>query len=532
MNDDILNDNVNYLKKISELEKILKKEQAKENENIENEEFNQKINAMKLEQQKEINKLNQKISELQPLQPNNTNNIKDITISKIEKNIIKKLNDYYEESNKNIEGKISSICSKLMQEKCNDLDNCLNKRNEIDQNIKQIKKNLNNKEIVNKIEGEDNELNELNKNNENKYKDSNKKLNDLKKKNSNDLLSNNNNDNNREVNSNDKNDKDATLSNKNVRASYQKRIIKKSRKDIQGNNNNDEENKSINFNQNNYNQNKINDDEAREVQKKGTKGKYNKNEEINNDEGNVAEEGEDGIGINKIKNMNISQKKQKTEVYGRKDNNINTTGGFKNSIKKITDQEKPLIYNEEIRELPPPQAQQNDQLQKMKYKTAVVKPRKLYTSMKKFFFKDFEQKYIKIQKINDLEKEEIEKELVNEMQRGDNNLKSFCINYIEENVLPIFKRRNLKESEREILKYNVETIAQCCGLGKNYYRDDFYPQLIKKKVVDREKSVEALKKFRMEFHIKKEDFSDEGIINKLEENNLDIYKTFQKIFGV
>ena len=183
MNDDILNDNVNYTKKISELEKILKKEQAKENENIENEEFNQKINAMKLEQQKEIDKLNQKISELQPLQPNNTNNIKDITISKIEKNINKKLNDYYEESNKNIEGKISSICYKLFQEKCNILDNCLNKRNEIDQNIKQIKKNLNNKEIVNKIEGEDNELNELNKNNENKYKDSNKKLNDLKKKN-------------------------------------------------------------------------------------------------------------------------------------------------------------------------------------------------------------------------------------------------------------------------------------------------------------------------------------------------------------
>ena len=152
--------------------------------------------------------------------------------------------------------------------------------------------------------------------------------------------------------------------------------------------------------------------------------------------------------------------------------------------------------------------------------------------MKKFFFNDYEQKYIKIQKITDIEKEEIEKELTNEMRRGDNNLKSYCINYIEENVLPIFKKRNLKESQREILKYNVETIAQCCGLDKNYYRDAFYPQLIKKKVVDREKSVEALKKFRLEFNISKDDYADEGIINKLEENNLDIYKTFQKIFGV
>jgi hypothetical protein len=526
MNDDILNDNVNYLEKISELEKILKKEQAKENENIENEEFNQKINAMKSEQQEEINKLNQKISELKP---NITNNIKNISLTKIQKDILKKLNDYYEERNKNIEEKMSTICSKLMQEKCNSLDNCLNKGNEITQNINRIKKDLNNKEIVNNNEGEDNKLNN---NNENKYKESNKNIDDLKNKKSNDLISNNNNDNNKDVNSNDKNNKDATLSNKNVRNSYQKRIIKKSRKDIQGNNNYDEENKINKFNQNNFNQNKINDDEPKDGQKKGTKGKDNKNEETNNDEVNVAEEGEDGqIGINKINNMNISKNKLKTDAYRKTNNNINTAGGFKNSLKKITDQAKPLIYNEEIRELPQPQDQQNDQLLKMKYKTAVVKPRKLYTSMKKFFFNDFEQKYIKVQKITDFEKEEIEKEIINEMRNGDSNLKKYCLNYIETNVLKFFKKKDLDDNTRDILKYNVETISQCCGMGKNYYINDFYPEMKRKKEFDRNKSEEALKKFRMEFKIKKEDYSDEGIIKRLEENNLDIFKTFQKIFG-
>ena len=152
--------------------------------------------------------------------------------------------------------------------------------------------------------------------------------------------------------------------------------------------------------------------------------------------------------------------------------------------------------------------------------------------MKKFFFNDFEQKYIKVQKITDFEKEEIEKEIINEMRNGDSNLKKYCLNYIETNVLPIFKKRNLRESEMEILKYNVETIAQCCGLDKNHYRDDFYPKFIKKKGMSRERSVEALRSFRKEFNISKNDYADEGIINKLEENNLDIYKTFQKIFGV
>ena len=50
--------------------------------------------------------------------------------------------------------------------------------------------------------------------------------------------------------------------------------------------------------------------------------------------------------------------------------------------------------------------------------------------------------------------------------------------------------------------------------------------------MDRKKSVEALRKFRKEFNVSEKDYNDEGIIQRLEENNLDIYKTFQKIFGV
>ena len=116
------------------------------------------------------------------------------------------------------------------------------------------------------------------------------------------------------------------------------------------------------------------------------------------------------------------------------------------------------------------------------------------------------------------------------MRNGDNSLKTFCINYIEINILPIFKKKNLRESEREILIYNIETIAQCCGLEKNCF-DGFYPKLFKKKEIPRKRSVEALKRFRKEFNNSKEHSTCESIINRLEDNNVYIFNTFQRIYG-
>ena len=167
----------------------------------------------------------------------------------------------------------------------------------------------------------------------------------------------------------------------------------------------------------------------------------------------------------------------------------------------------------------------------MNSRTTIKKPRKLYTSMEKFFFKDNQQKRVKIEKISDIEKEEIEKELVNEMRKGGTNLKAFCLNYIEINILPIFKKYKLNDEQRRILQYNIETILQCCGEDKNKYRK-YYPELYEKKEIDRSKSLEALRKFRKEFNVSGKDYNDEGLIKRLESNDLDIYKTFQKIFGI
>ena len=118
------------------------------------------------------------------------------------------------------------------------------------------------------------------------------------------------------------------------------------------------------------------------------------------------------------------------------------------------------------------------------------------------------------------------------MKKNEDLIK-YWLNFIEVNVLKLFKRKELNENQRDILKYNIETVLEICGKDKNTYRNYYYPEArAKPKVVNRGKSVEALKKFRKEFSISDKEYSDEGLINRLNENNLDIYKTFEKIFGI
>ena len=138
-----------------------------------------------------------------------------------------------------------------------------------------------------------------------------------------------------------------------------------------------------------------------------------------------------------------------------------------------------------------------------------------------------------MQKISEAEKNELEAELVKEKMAGEHSLKDYCINYIEENILPLFNKYELNYEEREIIKYNLEELLKCCGEDKNTYYNYYYSEAKKQqKAKDRKKSVDALRKFRKEFGISEKDYNDEGIINRLIENDYDINKTFQKMFGI
>ena len=108
------------------------------------------------------------------------------------------------------------------------------------------------------------------------------------------------------------------------------------------------------------------------------------------------------------------------------------------------------------------------------------------------------------------------------------------MNYIEGNILPLFKKNIISSKQKviqEIIKYNICIILECLGMDKNYYNNYFYQQEAKQPKFSRCQSKEAVIKFRKEFNINQDDFTDEALEKKLLENDLDIYKTFGKIFG-
>lgn len=52
-------------------------------------------------------------------------------------------------------------------------------------------------------------------------------------------------------------------------------------------------------------------------------------------------------------------------------------------------------------------------------------------------------------------KDELEKEIIKEQKNNESNFKCYCTNFIEINVLIIFKREDLTKEQKEILKYNI-----------------------------------------------------------------------------
>jgi len=66
---------------------------------------------------------------------------------------------------------------------------------------------------------------------------------------------------------------------------------------------------------------------------------------------------------------------------------------------------------------------------------------KLYQSINFIFFHDYQQKFIKDQKISEFKKEELKKQIFNDKKKGSNILKDYYMNYIETIILPLFKKK-------------------------------------------------------------------------------------------
>ena len=111
-----------------------------------------------------------------------------------------------------------------------------------------------------------------------------------------------------------------------------------------------------------------------------------------------------------------------------------------------------------------------------------------------------------------------------------NQISIYAKNFIVCNVLPIFKHDNISGNILDIIKFNISEILEGIGMNKNYYSNFYFPQF-QKKIKNRQKSIEAAASFRKEFNIGEEDIYEEALIIKLDQNDNDIYQTFQELFG-
>ena len=157
----------------------------------------------------------------------------------------------------------------------------------------------------------------------------------------------------------------------------------------------------------------------------------------------------------------------------------------------------------------------------------------LFNLFNNIFFKNKEQNSVNgeiiktkyIDKINEIflkyKKEKKEILLIN-----------YFDNFIKTCVVNIFKRKDLVPKIIENVKSNIETLSVYFGLERYKYQRYYYPELLKKEnIKNRKKSVEAAGKFRKIFNIGKHIINDEQLLIRLDENDNDINKVFQQMYG-
>ena len=559
---------------IAQLEKQLEQEKSEEEDIkiVYDEEIQKQLKEIK-SLEEEINSLkpntNEKLNLIDIANKNFNDNFINILKKEIIDDLTLKLNGYFAKYDKEIEGKINQIRANINKESIKIVnDQFVKLLNEINQNNEKLSNDYLNKQEqiminINKIKKELEINNQTPKEGKKEPNDSDKKFSNKSSQETKNLIYDNNNKLNKRKTSNKnikKENSNNNFSNKNSGE------IKDSKKNLNKFSNKGQYKDIKEFNNEFNNSNSwINNSEngpidGRNSHKKN-KGKDNNelnypefNSRIKNIDNNISQNSNEKENINdednvdnsfsyNINDSNIMNKNSKTYFNRKNQVNMapinNTNKEEKNVFNFNKPKQNPIIAKaNNIKNIINNANNKNNDTIKMiplaKEHPIEKKPTKkaAFNSVKKIFYTDKNLKFWNPEKISEEEKEIIERELDKEMKENNTILKDYCLNFIEESVAPLFKRGDISDDKREIIKYNIETILQLCGMDKNYYRHLYNPEAQnKKKYYDRNKSIEALGKFRKEFGISEKEFTDEGILARLIENNLDINKTFQKMFG-
>ena len=498
---------------------IINEKNDKEKENKDNYKdnkvFEKRIEILESNHLKEMQSINEKINEMDK----KINKLKIIIFQflKSNKNIYKKI----EENVENIIKNNFDDYEKIMNTKINEINNKLNEQTTkfINEHINKLlpkAKNFNDNKActISQFKIIKNSDNMINQNIKIKYNSPKKKIRVVAEKK------------NEKLEDNQKNEKDENIKNDKIN-----RIEVENNSNNNSNNLNKEspkkcQNKLENVNENNI---RINYSEKK-YRFKSSNNDLNRYKNYNT----INEKAFDRkIEDKKEINNNDSLKEQKPDIQDNSKNIINDNQTNKNNyyrprFRRLNIQKSNFTGNIKKKE------DDNSNLLSFtspNIKISKTRPNKAYSIMNKIFFLDFQQKNARFEKINDFDLEQIKKEIEKDLNEGKFSLKEYCQSFIEENVLPLFKKSNLNKDQFETLKYNIEKISECCGLTKNYYSDAFNQSKMQKIKVDRKKSIEAMRIFRREFGITEKEYNDEGIIKRLEENGLDRNKTFQKMFG-
>ena len=248
------------------------------------------------------------------------------------------------------------------------------------------------------------------------------------------------------------------------------------------------------------------------------------NNNINHEE-DIKDDEENNLikSNNKINNMNINLIKKQNQNFNNRNslnNNLNNDGDkIFGDLKK--EQPNKLIQNDKYLK-----KFLNPSLQKKKSNDF-----NYLVLFNNIFFKNKEQTIINSEKISEYYKELIKKEYFKHIEEKNNRVSFYANAFIRSNVLKIFKQRNISKDTLDIIKYNISSILECIEMNKDYYAAEYFPELKNDKKLSRRSSVETAKIFRKEFNIKEEDLNEDVLIDTLNNNNNDIYQTFQIIYG-
>ena len=156
----------------------------------------------------------------------------------------------------------------------------------------------------------------------------------------------------------------------------------------------------------------------------------------------------------------------------------------------------------------------------------------LFPYFNNIFFKNKEQTKFKAEKIDENHLKYLYQKFIKyQKENRQKDLLNYFDDFLKSNVFKIFERENEDPHLISIIRYNIETILECFGLNKYTYYNYYFPSNNKTDIKNRKKSTKAATKFREVFNIDETIIKEEELLKRLDKNDNDINKVFQQMYG-